>query len=90
MPSASHSENGPSLYEPIHGSAPDIAGQGIANPISMILSVAMMLRDSFGRFEDAERIEHAVEASLAAGILTRDIGGQASTKEMMEAIIARL
>ena len=90
MPSASHSENGPSLYEPIHGSAPDIAGQGIANPISMILSVAMMLRDSFGRYEDAERIEHAVEASLAAGILTRDIGGQASTKEMTEAIIARL
>ena len=90
MPSASHSENGPSLYEPIHGSAPDIAGQGIANPISMILSVAMMLRDSFGRFEDAELIEHAVEESLATGILTRDIGGQASTKEMTEAIIARL
>ena len=90
MPSASHSENGPSLYEPIHGSAPDIAGQGIANPISMILSVAMMLRDSFGRYEDAVRIERAVEASLAAGILTRDIGGQASTKEMTEAIIARL
>ena len=90
MPSASHSENGPSLYEPIHGSAPDIAGQGIANPISMILSVAMMLRDSFGRYEDAERIERAVEASLAAGILTRDIGGQASTKEMTEAIIERL
>lgn len=90
MPSASHSENGPSLYEPIHGSAPDIAGLGIANPISMILSVAMMLRDSFGRVEDAERIEYAVEASLAAGILTRDIGGQASTKEMTEAIIERL
>lgn len=90
MPSASHSEDGPSLYEPIHGSAPDIAGQGIANPISMILSVAMMLRDSFGRYEDAERIEDAVEATLGAGILTRDIGGQASTKEMTEAIIARL
>ena len=90
MPSASHSEDGPSLYEPIHGSAPDIAGQGIANPISMILSVAMMLRDSFDRYEDAERIEHAVEASLAAEILTRDIGGQASTKEMTEAIIERL
>ena len=90
MPSASHSENGPSLYEPIHGSAPDIAGQGIANPISMILSVAMMLRDSFGRYEDAERIERAVEASLAAGILTIDLGGQASTKEMTEAIIERL
>ena len=90
MPSASHSENGPSLYEPIHGSAPDIAGQGIANPISMILSVTMMLRDSFGRYEDAQRIERAVEASLAAGILTRDIGGQASTKEITEAIIERL
>ena len=90
MPSASHSENGPSLYEPIHGSAPDIAGLGIANPISMILSVAMMLRDSFERYEDADRIEHAVDASLAAGILTRDIGGQASTREMTEAIIARL
>ena len=90
MPSASHSENEPSLYEPIHGSAPDIAGQGIADPISMILSVAMMLRDSFGRYEDAERIERAVEASLAAGILTRDLGGQASTKEMTEAIIERL
>ena len=90
MPSASHSENGPSLYEPIHGSAPDIAGQGIANPISMILSVAMMLRDSFGRYEDAKRIEDAVEATLATGILTRDIGGQASTKEMTEAIIERL
>ena len=90
MPSASHSENGPSFYEPIHGSAPDIAGLGIANPISMILSVAMMLRDSFGRYEDADRIEEAVEATLAAGILTRDIGGEASTKEMTEAIIERL
>ena len=90
MPSASHSDNGPSLYEPIHGSAPDIAGLGIANPISMILSVAMMLRDSFGRYEDAKRIEDAVEETLAAGILTRDIGGQASTREMTEAIIARL
>ena len=90
MPSASHSEDGPSLYEPIHGSAPDIAGQSIANPISMILSVAMMLRDSFGRYEDAKRIEDAVEETLASGILTRDIGGQASTREMTEAIIARL
>ena len=90
MPSASHSENGPSLYEPIHGSAPDIAGLRIANPISMILSVAMMLRDSFERYEDADRIEHAVEETLAAGILTRDIGGQASTREITEAIIERL
>ena len=56
----------------------------------MILSVAMMLRDSFGRYDDADLIERAVESSLATGILTRDIGGQASTREMTEAIIARL
>lgn len=90
MPSASHSADGPSLYEPIHGSAPDIAGQGIANPISMILSIAMMLRDSFGRSADAAQIEQAVEATLAAGILTRDLGGQATTAEMTQAIIERL
>lgn len=90
MPSASHSAGGPSLYEPIHGSAPDIAGQGIANPISMILSVAMMLRDSFGRVADAEMIEQAVEVTLAAGVLTRDLGGQATTAEMTQAIIAAL
>ena len=62
----------PSLYESIHGTAPDIVGQGIVNPISMILSVAMMLRDSFGPYEDAERIVYAVLTSLAAGILMRD------------------
>lgn len=90
MPSASHSAGGPSLYEPIHGSAPDIAGQGIANPISMILSVAMMLRDSFGRVADAEMIEHAVEETLAAGVLTRDLGGQATTAEMTQTIIEKL
>ena len=90
MPSASHSENGPSLYEPIHGSAPDIAGQGIANPISMILSVAMMLRDSFAEIEAEEAIEAAVEKTLAQGIFTRDLGGQATTTQMTEAIIKNL
>lgn len=90
MPSASHSEQGPSLYEPIHGSAPDIAGQGIANPISMILSVAMMLRDSFGLTAAAEAVETAVEKTLAQGILTRDLGGQAGTDQMTEAIIGNL
>ena len=90
MPSASHSENGPSLYEPIHGSAPDIAGQGVANPISMILSVAMMLRDSFGETAGAEMIEEAVNQTLNQGILTRDLGGQASTAEMTAAIIRNL
>ena len=90
MPSASHSTAGPSLYEPIHGSAPDIAGQGIANPISMILSVAMMLRDSFAELEAAEAIEAAVEKTLTQGILTRDLGGQAGTAQMTEAIINNL
>lgn len=87
MPSASHSVNGPSLYEPIHGSAPDIAGKGIANPISMILSVAMMLRESFDMVEAAEQIERAVERTLQASILTADLGGKASTQEMTEAIM---
>lgn len=90
MPSASHSENGPSLYEPIHGSAPDIAGLGIANPISMILSVAMMLNDSFNRSDGANLIRNAVESTLTSGILTRDMGGQSSTKEITKAIIERL
>ena len=90
MPSASHSATGPSLYEPIHGSAPDIAGQGIANPISMILSVAMMLRDSFAELEAAEAIEAAVENTLAQGILTRDLGGQVGTAQMTESIINNL
>lgn len=90
MPSASHSENGPSLYEPIHGSAPDIAGQGIANPVSMILSVAMMLRESFGEVAGAELIENAVDKTFNQGILTRDLGGKVSTAEMTAAIIANL
>ena len=90
MPSASHSDQGPSMYEPIHGSAPDIAGQGIANPISMILSVAMMLRDSFGETAGAEMIEEAVNQTLNQGILTRDLGGQASTAEMTAAIMGNL
>ena len=72
MPSASHSENGLSLYEPIHGSAPDSAGKGIANPVSMILSVAMMLCESFRELAGAEMIEEAVDKTFTHGILTRD------------------
>lgn len=90
MPSASHSQDGPSLYEPIHGSAPDIAGQGIANPISMILSVAMMLRDSFDEQAGASMIEQAVDTTLKQGVLTRDLGGQATTAQMTAAIITNL
>ncbi|AGV73138.1 3-isopropylmalate dehydrogenase [Lactococcus cremoris] len=87
MPSSSHGFNGLSLYEPIHGSAPDIAGKGIANPVSMILSVAMMLRESFGQEEGATLIEKAVTQTFADGTLTQDLGGNATTAEMTEAIL---
>lgn len=90
MPSASHAENGLSLYESIHGSAPDIAGMGIANPISMILSVAMMLRESFGELTGAQYIESAVNQTLLDGVLTKDLGGNASLAEMISAIINNL
>ncbi len=78
------------LYEPIHGSAPDIAGQGVANPVAAILSLAMMLRHSLGRQEDAVRIETAVEQTLGDGIFGRDLGGDASTKAIGDAVLARL
>ncbi len=87
MPSSSHGFNGLSLYEPIHGSAPDIAGKGIANPVSMISSVAMMLRESFVQAEGATLIEKAVTQTFADGILTQDLGGNATTAEMTEAIL---
>ncbi|MCS4487426.1 3-isopropylmalate dehydrogenase [Streptococcus sciuri] len=90
MPSASHSVDGPSLYEPIHGSAPDIAGQNLANPISMILSVAMMLRESFAEKTAALMIEKAVEKTLSEGTLTADLGGNATTSEMTQAIVSNL
>ena len=78
------------LYEPIHGSAPDIAGQGLANPSATILSLAMLLRHSLGLESEASRIEAAVEETLNAGVLTRDLGGEASTREVGDAVLARL
>jgi 3-isopropylmalate dehydrogenase len=78
------------LYEPIHGSAPDIAGQGRANPMAMILSAAMMLRHSFGREKEAARIEAAVSQALADGIKGADLGGKAGTNEIGDAVLARL
>ena len=78
------------LYEPIHGSAPDIAGQGKANPMATILSAAMMLRHSFGREEDAARIEAAVALALADGVKGADLGGTAGTSEIGDAVVARL
>lgn len=91
LPSAALGEPGrPGLYEPIHGSAPDIAGQGVANPLAAILSFEMALRWSLGMIAEADRLAGAVEAALAAGARTRDIGGSMSTAEMGEAVLARL
>jgi 3-isopropylmalate dehydrogenase len=91
LPSAALGEAGrPGLYEPIHGSAPDIAGQGIANPCASILSLAMALRHSLGAPEAAARLEAAVEAALDAGARTRDLGGSLTTRDMGDAILARL
>jgi 3-isopropylmalate dehydrogenase len=78
------------LYEPIHGSAPDIAGQGKANPMAMILSLAMMLRHSFGREAEAARVEAAVAQALADGIKGADLGGTAGTRAIGEAVLERL
>jgi len=78
------------LYEPIHGSAPDIAGQDKANPMAMILSAAMMLRHSFGREAEAARIEAAVAKALADGVLGGDLGGTYGTAAIGDAVLARL
>lgn len=78
------------LYEPIHGSAPDIAGQGIANPAGMVLSAAMMIRMSLNQPDCADDIEQAVHTTIEAGVRTRDLGGTTSTSEFGDAVLARL
>ncbi|MCC7489577.1 MAG: 3-isopropylmalate dehydrogenase [Gammaproteobacteria bacterium] len=94
LPSASLDDRARGLYEPIHGSAPDIAGRGIANPCGTILSVAMLLRHTLGLEAEAARIEHAVHEVLDSGLRTRDIatagGREASTVQMGDAVVARL
>jgi 3-isopropylmalate dehydrogenase len=92
LPSASLGEGKLGLYEPIHGSAPDIAGKGIANPLGTILSAALLLRHSLGLEAEAASVERAVEQALAKGARTRDLGGDAplSTSGMGEAVLASL
>jgi 3-isopropylmalate dehydrogenase len=94
LPSASLDANNKGMYEPCHGSAPDIAGQGIANPLATILSVAMMLRYSLGEFGAAERIEMAVNRVLDRNLRTGDIMSEGmtrvNTKEMGDAVVAAL
>ncbi len=90
LPSAALDRDGKGLYEPIHGSAPDIAGQGKANPCAAILSAAMMLRHSLRMPEAADRIEAAVGAALGKGARTHDMGGNVSTSAMGDAVLAEL
>jgi 3-isopropylmalate dehydrogenase len=90
LPSASLGGAGPGLYEPIHGSAPDIAGQGIANPVGTILSTAMLLRHSLGLEAEAASIEAAVDQSVKDGARTVDVGGKLNTRQMADEIISRL
>lgn len=90
LPSASLSEAGLGLYEPIHGSAPDIAGQGIANPVGTILSAALMLRYSLKREEEAQAIEKAVDTAITNGARTMDLGGTLTTRQMTDEIIKHL
>ena len=90
LPSASLDANQKGLYEPIHGSAPDIAGQGKANPLATILSAAMMLRYSLGQADAADRIEAAVAKALAEGARSPDLGGAMTTGEMGQAVLAAL
>ncbi|MEH6470590.1 MAG: 3-isopropylmalate dehydrogenase [Halopseudomonas sp.] len=94
LPSASMNESGQGMYEPCHGSAPDIAGQGIANPLATILSAAMMLRYSLGEVAAADLIEQAVSKVLDQGLRTADIYSdgmqKVSTREMGDAVVAAL
>jgi 3-isopropylmalate dehydrogenase len=94
LPSASLDANNKGLYEPSHGSAPDIAGKGIANPLATILSAAMMLRYSLNKVEQADRIESAVKKVLAQGLRTVDIYEEGTTKvgteEMGNAVVKAL
>ncbi len=94
LPSASLDEKGKGLYEPIHGSAPDIAGKGLANPLATMLSAAMMLRHSLRRTAEAERIEAAVRKVLGQGLRTADIYTdgcrKVGTQEMGDAVVAAL
>jgi 3-isopropylmalate dehydrogenase len=90
LPSASLDSAGKGLYEPIHGSAPDIAGQGKANPLATILSAAMMLRYSLGQTDAADRIEAAVAKALASGARSPDLGGVMTTSQVGDAVLAAL
>jgi 3-isopropylmalate dehydrogenase len=90
LPSASLGAGPPGLFEPVHGSAPDIAGSGRANPLAMLLSVAMMLRHGLGMEAEAAGLDSAVDRALASGLRTADLGGEATIEEATGAVLANL
>ena len=91
LPSASVGPaDGPGLFEPVHGSAPDIAGRGIANPLAMFGSVAMMLRYGLGRQDEAAAVESAVDRALSDGLRTADLGGDATLEDATRAVLSNL
>jgi 3-isopropylmalate dehydrogenase len=90
LPSASLGDGGPGVFEPVHGSAPDIAGTGTANPLAMFLSAALMLRHGLAMEPEAAAIESAVDRALAQGLRTPDLGGRATTAEATQAVLENL
>jgi 3-isopropylmalate dehydrogenase len=90
LPSASLGGDGPGLFEPVHGSAPDIAGTGVANPLAMFLSAALMLRHGLSMDSQAAAVESAVDQALADGLRTHDLGGSASTAQATQAVLKNL
>ncbi len=90
LPSASLGDDGPGVFEPVHGSAPDITGQGIANPLAMFLSAAMMLRHGFALEEEAAAVESAVDRALSEGLRTPDLGGEATTAQATREVLQHL
>jgi 3-isopropylmalate dehydrogenase len=90
LPSASLGAGGPGMFEPVHGSAPDIAGQGVANPLAMFLSAAMLLRHGLGLASEAAAVESAVEGALEAGLRTPDLGGTDGTERATKAVLENL
>jgi 3-isopropylmalate dehydrogenase len=90
LPSASLGADGPGLFEPVHGSAPDIAGQGVANPLAMFLSAAMMLRHGFALETEAAAVESAVDRALSEGLRTPDLGGEATTAQATREVLQHL
>jgi 3-isopropylmalate dehydrogenase len=90
LPSASLGADGPGLFEPVHGSAPDIAGQGVANPLAMFLSAALMLRHGLGLASEAAAVESSVEGALEAGLRTPDLGGEDGTALATRAVLENI